>query len=69
MKLTVVFDDKVIAKDGTLYHVESDDWTLTQGNLHAVQWNETAGHLEFKDSTVNQILTSESQVETYSSVF
>ena len=69
MKLTVVFDDKLIAKDGTLYHVEPDDWTLTQGNLHAVQWNETAGHLEFKDDTVNQPLTSESQVAAYSTFF
>jgi hypothetical protein len=69
MKLTVVFDDKIIAKDGVIYEVDAEDWSLTQGNMHAVQWQDTSGHLEFTDNTANQALTSESQVATYSTFF
>ena len=69
MKLTVVFDDKVIIKDGIVYHVEAEDWSLTQGNMHAVQWQDTSGHIEFNDGTVNQILYAESEVQLYSNFF
>ena len=66
MKLTVVFDDKIIIKDGIIYHVDAEDWSLTQGNMHAVQWQDTSGHIEFNDGTVNQILSAESEVQLYS---
>ena len=69
MKLTVVFDDKIIAKDGVIYEVDAEDWSLTQGNMHAVQWQDTSGHIEFNDGTVNQILSAESEVQLYSNFF
>ena len=69
MKLTVVFDDRVIIKDGIIYHVESEDWSLTQGNMHAVQWQDTSGHIEFNDGTPNQILYAESEVQLFSDFF
>jgi hypothetical protein len=69
MKLTVVFDDKIIIKDGIIYQVEAEDWSLTQGNMHAVQWQDTSGHIEFNDGTVNQILYAESEVQLYSNFF
>ena len=69
MKLTVVFDDKVIIKDGIIYQVDAEDWSLTQGNMHAVQWQDTSGHIEFNDGTVNQILYAESEVQLYSNFF
>ena len=69
MKLTVVFDDKVIAKDGTLYHVDAEDWTLTQGVMHAIQWDGSAGQIEYNNGSPNQILTAESQVDLYNNYF
>ena len=69
MKLTVVFDDKIIIKDGVIYEVDAEDWSLTQGNMHAVQWQDTSGHIEFNNGTVNQILSAESEVQLYSNFF
>lgn len=69
MKLTVVFDDKVIIKDANIYYVDAEDWTLTQTNIHAVQWDETTGSIEFRNGTANQILTAESEVSTYSAFY
>ena len=71
MQLTVIFADRTIQKDGVVHHaVDVEDWSLTQGNMHAIQWHDTAGHIEFTDgSTGNQKLSNESQVSVYSAFF
>ena len=69
MKLTVVFDDKYICKDDVSYTVAADDWTLNQTNVHAVQWDGTSGHIEFKDGTANQLVTHENEISEYDAFF
>lgn len=59
--LTVVFDDKVIIKDGAALHFEGDgiaDFDAvvsTEGdsNTHAIQWNGTTGEIEYKGAADN----------------
>ena len=70
MKLTVIFADRTIFKDAGLHHaVDVEDWSLTQGNMHAIQWDGTAGHIEFTDGRGNQKLSDESEVSVYSAFF
>jgi len=52
MRLTIVPSDNVVFVDGLLKRVECAGFSELAG-LHAVQWNGTAGHIEFdnKDAT------------------
>jgi hypothetical protein len=78
MKLIVVFPSKKIRKDDVILEavdneydvtIGAQDWTLTETNIHAVQWNGTSGHIEYNDGTKTLYLTQESQVATYSTFF
>ena len=37
--------------------------------MHAIQWQDTSGHIEFNNGTVNQTLYAESEVQLYSNFF
>ena len=70
MKLTVIWQDKSIEKDGVFYYVDDEDWTLTDTNVSRVVWDDTAGRKMFSSGAVKkQYLTSESEVSTYSTFF
>lgn len=75
-QVTVVFDDKVIIKDGVALHFEGDsianfDAVVTaQGDtgLHAIQWDGSTGQCEHKDNSVQTGPTS-SQIDAYVAAF
>ena len=70
MKLTVIWQDKSIEKDGVIYYVDDEDWTLTDTNVSRVVWVDTAGRKMFSSGAVKkQYLTAESEVSAYSTFF
>ena len=58
--VTIVPDDKLIIIDGKGYHLE---FTIDK-NIHAIQWYEDKGHIEYSDGTVNKEITV-SEYNTY----
>jgi hypothetical protein len=75
-QVTVVFDDKVILKDGVALHFEGDgianfDAVVTaQGDtgLHAIQWNGESGECEHKDGSAHTAVEA-SKVDAYVTAF
>lgn len=76
-KLTVVFGDKVIVKDGVALHCEDSEITAfdavvssqNHGNLSAIQWENNAGEKEYTDkSNFNQAVSS-SEVTPYDTLY
>ena len=56
MKLTIIPIDKAVYKDGVCY--SNLDWQETPANIHALQWKNESGWLEFNDQSPNQIIDS-----------
>ena len=54
-KVTIVRDDNAVGVNGIFYTVPLDD---LDENIHAVQWNGTAGFIEYSDDRGNQPITS-----------
>jgi len=48
MKLSIVTDDKMVAKDGVGYF--DLDISYVQNTVHALQWYETYGEIEYKST-------------------
>lgn len=56
MRLTIIPIDSAVYKDGTTY--ANLKWTGTPANIHALQWFEDCGWLEFKNGEFpNQEIT------------
>lgn len=58
MKLTIITEDRAVGKDGMFYH----DLDLTScsvpPNVWALQWDNTSGHIEYKEvTTQNEDIT------------
>jgi len=54
MRLTIVPSDKTIIIDQTaVTHIEQD-MSWIPSNVRAVQWQDTHGHIEYNDGTLNQ---------------
>lgn len=53
MRLTIIRDDNVVIVDGRALSV---DLSGLPDNLHAVQWDGLAGHVEYNDGTANEKL-------------
>ena len=69
MKLSIIVPDKTIYKDRPFYNERIcytlENWAESPtadggppANVHALQWDETAGHIEFTDGTNNEIITT-----------
>ena len=75
-KLTVIFDDKIIIKDGVLlefaeYHSDLFDAVVkSEGDeqAHALQWQDGVGNLEFENGLMDKPVT-ESKMKSYSDLF
>ena len=75
-QITVVFDDKCIVKDGVGLHYEGDDVAIfdalvtAQGDtgLHAIQWDGSTGHCEYKDKSPQTSITAE-KANAYSTAY
>ena len=55
MRLTVVPSDKIIIKDGKEYNVS--DLSYIDSNIHAIQWYDDKGEIEYVDGTSNLAIT------------
>lgn len=55
MKLTIIPEDNSVYIDGVC--INSLTWTDTPDNVHALQWNNDIGWIEFNDGNKNQIIT------------
>jgi len=51
MRLTIISDDQLIGKDGVNY--SELDMTQLASNVHAVQWYDTWGEVEYKPAITN----------------
>lgn len=49
MKLTIIPDGKIIGIGGTFYENVQQDLSWIPSNVHAVQWYDTWGEIEYKD--------------------
>lgn len=54
MRLTIVPGDKAIYLDGTFLLDIQQDWTWVPSNVHAIQWYDTWGEIEYNDGTPNE---------------
>jgi len=54
MRLTIIVPDKSIIIDGKGYSGISTDWSWVPDKIHAVQWYDTWGEVEYSDNTSNQ---------------
>jgi|15BtaG_2_1085339.scaffolds.fasta_scaffold04721_3 hypothetical protein len=54
MTVTVVNEDKVVVADGEGLNF---DFVLND-NIWSIQWNGTSGHIEYKDETPSETITS-----------
>ena len=57
MKLTIIPDGKIIGIDGTFYENVQQDLSWIPSNVHAVQWSDSSGEIEYNDGTPNQIIS------------
>ena len=63
MRLSIIADDKTVCIDGVCYG--GLDLNLLPTNIHAVQWHETFGEVEFKSVFENnQIIKLQNEVIT-----
>ena len=56
MKLTIIPSDGAVYKDGVCYTNLS--WNDTPSNIHALQWKDSSGWIEFNNGSENQIIDS-----------
>lgn len=55
MKLTIIPSDGAVYENGVCYSHLS--WEGTPSNVHALQWSDTTGWIEFNDGTPNEDIT------------
>jgi hypothetical protein len=58
MRLTIVVPDSNVGVDGEFKEI---DLSSMDANIHAVQWNEARGHIEYNDGTPNEQITDINQ--------
>lgn len=68
MRLTVIYDDKFIKVDnkGMFFN---DNWPFDETDIHAIQWYDDHGELEYRTPIPNKELTKKSQVKKYIDFF
>lgn len=64
MKLTVIYDDRFIGVDGYGLNFY-DNWPFEEEDIHAVQWQETRGWIEYRDTSENKELEHVADVQKY----
>jgi hypothetical protein len=57
MKLTIIPDGKIIGIDGTFYRDVQQDLSWIPSNVHAVQWSDSSGEIEYNDGTPNEVIS------------
>ncbi len=62
MRVTIIADDGKVGVDGVFRSV---DLSTLDPNIHAVQWDGASGHIEFRDRSPEQQITSISAFQTF----
>lgn len=57
MKITVIPEGKIIGIDGTFFRDIQQDLSWIPSNVHAVQWSDSSGEIEYNDGTPNEIIS------------
>ena len=57
MKITIVPDDRLIGIGGTFFEDIQQDLSWIPSNVHAVQWSDSSGEIEYNDGTPNEIIS------------
>lgn len=55
MRLTIIVSDGAVYQDGVVY--ADLVWEGTPENVHALQWKDGAGWVEYNDGTANKDIT------------
>lgn len=56
MRLTIIVDDSLVAIDGHALRLDLTPYSLT--GIHAIQWKDDTGEIEYKDSKPNEPLSN-----------
>lgn len=62
MRLTVIRDDNLIGVNGEFYPV---DLSGLDPDLHAIQWRDSEGHIEYRGNRANEPITDPSILEPF----
>lgn len=57
MKVTIIPDDKAVGKDGLFYLDLNFDAANVPADVHALQWNDNAGWIEYRTTIPNEPIT------------
>ena len=57
MRLTIVPEDRLIGIDGIFYQDIQQDLSWIPSNVHAVQWSDSSGEIEYNDGTPNEVIS------------
>ena len=63
MRVTIVPEDKFIRKDDIMINLP--EWNFDDSNIHAIQWYDTEGEIEYRDTLPNLTFQDTSILEPY----
>ena len=63
MRVTIIPGDKWIRKDDVSENLP--EWNFDDSNIHAIQWYEDHGEIEWKNPQRNEIITDDSILQPY----
>lgn len=63
MRVTIIPADKFIRKDDVSAHLP--EWNFNDPDIHAIQWYEDRGEIEWKNPQRNEITTDDSILQPY----
>lgn len=63
MRVTVIPIDKWIRRDDVSMHLS--EWDFDDSDIHAIQWYEDHGEIEWKNPQRNELITEDSILQQY----
>jgi hypothetical protein len=64
MRVTIIPEDRFIRKDDVM--VNLPEWNFNDSNIHAIQWYETQGEIEYKENPPrNEVIEDSSILQPY----
>jgi len=63
MRVTIIPTDKWIRKDETSAHLP--EWNFNDSDIHAIQWYEDHGEIEWKNPQRNEEITDDTILQPY----
>lgn len=63
MRVTIIPEDKFIRKDDVSAHLP--EWNFNDPDIHAIQWYDDHGEIEWKNPQRNESITDDSILQPY----